>query len=400
MLVLKSNNSIKAQSSLAPNTALSVVVTYNDTGVINVDKGVTTDATTIGNALVDIVSAPVDRINRDIRQISIINTDNQTQTVTIYFSKSATNYKWFIAELLVSEKLEYTPDYGWVTYDAQGVEKSASTSSSTPTTDGYEGKSIGFYKTGTAPDAVGYWYCTSKDSGYPGAFSVGAPGLNGRNTDGTTTTDNGCIPFQNPATGSIYLKSCVLTSTIGHYHRWFDLLWINSGLVVTTTTAQGITTAAFPARDVNGSTQGEGLMIGLLVTTTLGNVAVNNTMTVNYTNSAGTAGRTASLRANVGNQLPATALIGTIVWFNLQGGDKGVRSIQGITLATTLVSGSISLLVARPIQGVPTTIANVGTVVDNGYGIKLYNGTCLLHCYQASSATATVTSGELVFNEK
>jgi hypothetical protein len=129
MYTLKSNNSIKAQCSIAPNTALSVVVTYNDTGVINVVKGVTTEPKTLGNSLVDIVGSPVERIDRYVSQISIVNTDNQTQTVTIYFTNSGTDYKVFIAELLVNEKVEFVKDDGWQVYDATGLKKKVASGS-------------------------------------------------------------------------------------------------------------------------------------------------------------------------------------------------------------------------------------------------------------------------------
>jgi hypothetical protein len=36
-----------------------------------------------------------------------------------------------------------------------------------------------------------------------------------------------------------------------------DLLWVNTGLVVTTTTAQAITPVALPARDAAGTTNGD-----------------------------------------------------------------------------------------------------------------------------------------------
>lgn len=369
---------------------VEIVLASGGTPVSSQGKIVSATTTTI-------VSAPAASTYRLVKAITIRNAHvTLANVVTIKKDISATEYK-VSADISLSagEYAEYIDVLGWKVYDKNGREKIS------PTIDaGYDGRSIGFYKTSTASDAVGYWYCTSKDAGYPGAFAVGTPGLNGRNTDGTTTTDNGCIPFQNAASGSIYLQSSSITSTVNHYHRWFDLLWINSGLVVTTTTAQGITTPTFPARDVNGSTAGEGLMIGLLITGTTTNAAVNNTMTVNYTNSAGTNSRTATLSNNVGNMLPATALVGTIVWFNLAAGDKGVQSIQGITLATSLGAGSISLIVARPITAQPSTIVNVGTNNDYGMGIKLYSGTCLLHCMQTSATTATVISGSLVFNEK
>ena len=142
-------------------------------------------------------------------------------------------------------------------------------------------------------------------------------------------------------------------------------------------------------------------MIGLLFTATATNAAVNNTATISYTNSAGVAGRTARLAVLAGAQIPATAVIGTLVWFNLDAGDKGVRSIQSITLAVSLGAGSISLIIARD-------FADIGTVqpyieaketFDNP-GVRLYNGTCGLHYHLASAPTATVFSGQLYIEEK
>jgi hypothetical protein len=184
-------------------------------------------------------------------------------------------------------------------------------------------------------------------------------------------------------------------------HLFFDVLWVNSGIVVTTTTAQSITTPTLPARDVNGTTNGEGCMIAILCTAAVGLAAVASNATVSYTNSDGTAGRTATLSAIVGSQAPATPVIGTIIWFNLAAGDKGVRSIQSITLGTTWVSGTISLMITRDIATIGTTIPNVSAQKIIGTpGIRLYNGTCMLHCIIASATTATFYSGELTIQEK
>ena len=43
-----------------------------------------------------------------------------------------------------------------------------------------------------------------------------------------------------------------------------DVLWYNTGLVVTTTTLQAVTTPTLPARDINGSTNGDGVGLALL----------------------------------------------------------------------------------------------------------------------------------------
>jgi len=399
MIVLKYSG-VAAQSIIANSAVAASDLTcvasfrYRSATTFEPDQNF---ATITNTPAVTVVGSPASSgVSHLIDSIIVTNKDVITHTVTLQWTDGTNFSRIWKGDLLTGESVQYADGAGWQKLNANGdpivmQEQSAI---------GYDGRSIGFYKTGTAADAVGYWYCTLKDAGYPGAFAIGTPGLNGRVTDGTTTTDNGCIPFQNAATGEIYLKNTSVWSSTNHYHTLFDLLWINSGIVVTTTTAQAITTPTFPARDVNGSTNGEGLIIGLLTTTANTNAAVNNTMTVSYTNSDGTSGRTATLSNNVGDMLPATAVIGNIVWFRLQAGDKGVRSIESITLATSLGAGAVSLLVARMVQGVPTTVVNVGTYVDNGFGIKLYDGTCLLHCYKASATTATVTGGQVTFIEQ
>jgi hypothetical protein len=226
--------------------------------------------------------------------------------------------------------------------------------------------------------------------------------VNGRNTDGTTAADFGCIPIKNPAVGANFLTGLELAAGVNHTHQFFDVLWVNTGLVITTTTAQTITMAgALPARDINGTTNGEGCMIALLCTAAVGLAAVASNATVSYTNSDGTAGRTATLSAIVGSQAPATPVIGTLIWFNLQAGDKGVRSIQSITLNTSWVSGTISLMITRDLATMGTTIPNVSVPkIIKDPGIRLYNGTCALHCILSSATTATFISGELVIQEK
>ena len=122
---------------------------------------------------------------------------------------------------------------------------------------------------------------------------------------------------------------------------------------------------------------------------------------MSYTNSKGVSGRTATLSAIAGSQLPATAVVGTIIWFSLAAGDTGVRSIQSITLTTSLASGAVSLMICRDISTIGTSVVNVSTPKNIGSpGIKLYNGTCLLHNILCSAATATFFSGSLAVMEK
>lgn len=343
-----------------------------------------------------VVPAPGASTVRNVKALYITNVSTSASTRVAVEHFDGTNPVELMGFILLpGENMTFNEEGRWSHRDAQGAEYPPAGLGA------YSGFPVGFMKSGTASDAAGYWYCTSKDGGFPGAWAPGTPGLNGRVTDGTTSTDNGCIPIKNPATGANYVTELQMAASVNHSHLLFDVLWVNSGIVITTTTAQSITSPTLPARDINGTTNGEGCMIAILCTAAVGLAAVASNATVSYTNSDGTAGRTATLTAIVGSQAPATPVIGTLIWFNLQAGDKGVRSIQSITLGTSWVSGTISLMITRDIATIGTTIPNVSAQKIIGTpGIRLYNGSCLLHCVLASATTATFFSGELTIAEK
>lgn len=343
-----------------------------------------------------VVPSPSSGTTRNLKGLYITNDSAGTSCSVAVEHFDGTNQVELIQfVLLPGENLGYREDGSWVHRDAQGAEYPPAGLGN------YAGRSIPFMKTSTASDVAGCWYCTSKDAGYPGAWAPGTPGINGRVTDGTTAADYGCIPIPNASTGANYLTALEMAASVLHTHDFFDVLWVNSGLVVTTTTEQAITTPTLPARDVNGTTSGEGCSIALLVTAASTNAAANAGITVRYTNSKGVANRVATLSAIAGSQLPATAVVGTVIWFQLAAGDTGVQSIQGITLTTTLLTGSISLMICRDIVTIGTSIVNVSTPkVIGSPGIRLYNGTCMLHNILSSATTATFFSGSLAVMEK
>ena len=343
-----------------------------------------------------VVASPAAATQRNVKHLNITNDHASLScVVTVEHSDGTTIIEMMAFTLLPGENMILNEEGRWAHRDAQGAEYPPAGLGA------YTGRTVGFMKTGTASDAVGYWYCTAKDGGFPGAWSPGTPGINGRVTDGTVAADYGCIPLQNPSIGANYLTELQMSASINHSHLFFDVLWVNSGIVITTTTAQAIVSPTLPARDINGTTNGEGCMIAILCTAAVGLAAVASNATVSYTNSDGTAGRTATLSAIVGSQAPATPVIGTLIWFNLAAGDRGVRSIQSITLGTSWVSGTISLMITRDIATIGTTIPNVtAQKIIGAPGIRLYNSTCMLHCALTAATTATFFSGELVIQEK
>jgi hypothetical protein len=164
-----------------------------------------------------------------------------------------------------------------------------------------------------------------------------------------------------------------------------DRIWDNGGIDVTITTAQTISTSVWPARDAVGGTTGVGVLLAVEVSVATG--AGTPTLTVSYTNSAGTAGRTGS---NIG-ATAATLALGNTFLISLQAGDLGVRSVQSITLSATWTTGTINLVAFRPLAGLLLGV-NSGSVdcITGGFA-RLYNGVVPYWLYQLNTASSFAT---------
>lgn len=345
-----------------------------------------------------IVGSPAASTVRNIKHLNITNDHaSQSCSVTVEHSDGTTAIELMQFVLLPGENMILNEEGRWAHRDAQGAEYPPAGLGA------YTGNSISFMKTGTAADTTGYWYGTFKDAGFPGAWAPGTPGVNGRVTDGTQSADYGCIPIPNAAVGANYLTELQMASSIAHSNFFYDVLWVNSGLSVTSTsTVQAISSPTLPARDINGTTDGEGCVIGLYFSAASTLAAVNALSQVTYTNSKGVGSRIATLLGVQGSQAPATPVVGTVLWYNLAAGDTGVRSIQGFNIgATSWLTGTINLFIARDIASIGTTIPNVcAQKIIGTPGIRLYNGSCIHHAVLASATIATFFAGELVVMEK
>lgn len=241
-------------------------------------------------------------------------------------------------------------------------------------------KTIQVLKVGTATEAAGQYYSFSKDAGAPGAWSVGTPGLSGRQVLGS---EAGAIALPAAGVGNWFIKSFNVSTSVACTAFLADFLWVNSGIVVTTTTAQTINSVSLPARDEDGTSNGKSINAALLVTTATTNASAIATITISYTNSDGVAGRTGTI-----SSFPATAVIGTIVPFNLQSGDYGIRSIESITLGTTLAAGAVSLVLYRMLAMQTVPLANsAGNIAPQG--TRIYDNTFGSPVILASATTAT-----------
>jgi len=345
---------------------------------------------TNGTTDVNLVTAAAVGESKQVKHLSIANTDTVGHTVTIKMDIAGVERRLIRASLAVGESLTFNEGGGWQVFDAAGTTKRQAEG-------GTIGRSVTWQKTGTAPEAVGVMYSWGKDAGFPGAWSPGTPGVNGRATDGNAAADAGCLPLWLPATGGgLYLVDGVATMSVAGQCELWDVLWVNTGLGVILTTAQVMTPVTIPPRDMFGATNGDGVEASLLVTTATTQAAAL-TATISYTNSAGVAGKTGNLSA-----FPATAAAGTVVAFALAAGDKGVRSVQSITLGGSAVAGSISLMLATrlPIMPVPVAFLASPAMGPLRPGIRLWTGATLLAIQRPTSAVATNVSGSITVMER
>lgn len=147
-----------------------------------------------------------------------------------------------------------------------------------------------------------------------------------------------------------------------------DRLWQGGTYPATTTASQAITTPTFPARDINGSTNGDGVLVFMEVVTSF---TANTTVTLTYTNEAGTGSRTATA------VMATASSTRNVTFFGLQSGDEGVRSIQSVAVSAAQAAGTYVLVAYRVLAmhimdtGAKPTCDDVITL-----GMpRLYNGT-------------------------
>lgn len=388
-LLTSTNDSLEVVSTTTASTACTANFVDITTSAFTPGSNQVTISTATTTAL---VSAPASSTQRQVKSIHCRNQGTTQQTIAVQKDVSATDYPLTPAFVLQGGEAFTMDSTGQVLlYDASGRPQQV-----TQTQTGYSGLPHSWYKVGAATEAAGLLQWMSKDTGHPGAWVPGTPGLNGDALSCNTTADAtiaGAPYLPDPAAGSYYITASNWGGTVAHFHQLFDLIWYDTGLVVTTTTAQNVTLPTLPNRDDTGTNNGEGWQAGILVTTaTTNGSAVTNT-TLTYTNSEGTGSRTATMAS-----FPATAVAGAFIPFQLQAGDRGIRNIASVALGTSYVTGAISLVLYRVISATPSPLANVGggllSLANSGPpGIKLWNGTCLVNGYLASATTATNVVG-------
>lgn len=206
-----------------------------------------------------------------------------------------------------------------------------------------------------------------------------------------TSATAGALPFTNPTGGALtYLTKLSNTQqTIGTLIL-YDRLVHTSALSGTVATAQTVNSAA-----LTRYTTGEDVELFLEVYTATGATAVN--VTVSYTNSDGVAGRT-----SVSVPMQTSPVAGQMIPIPLQSGDKGVRSVQSVTLsATTGTAGNFGITLMKRLVEAPIAIASGGIVLDPfASGMpQIQDDACLAFAMLCSTTSTGFVTGTIDLNQ-
>lgn len=354
---------------------LDVLASYVDLSS-GVASPIGTQTTAFSSATTSTVaSAPSSGVVRRVYMLTACNRHASLPVrVTLEVFDGTTAYQIDSITLRAGEMWQYTEGGGFQIFDAGGRAYTAYPAD--PVTAGMQPPRP-LVKTGITMAAVAALrgYTPIYVAGSPGAASAPSDGINGAALSGNAA---GFIDHTNPASGNAYIAELQCQASTPGMLWIVDRMWQNSGLSVTSTSAQSITPATLPARDVNASTNGEGVIAAIEWSATGG--AGTPTVTASYTDDAGNTGNSAAFTG------VTTPPVGTVEIFPLASGDKGVRSVQSITQSATRTSGTMHLILFRILDMVPCTAANIPTVVKRN--TRLYNDVRLQPIWIPSATTA------------
>lgn len=231
---------------------------------------------------------------------------------------------------------------------------------------------------------------------YDGMPAKGAIPTSAAIPDRTTT---GAIPFTAPGgSRDKHLIGASVTPLTAGVYLLYDRLFHIGGLSGTSTAAQTIQgSPASPALTRN--TGGAGNMAFYEIYTIIG--TTGTTLTMTYTNQAGTGSRTSTINIGATNFREATRM----QRIPLAAGDFGIQSIQQIQLtATTGTLGNFGITIAQPLAWIPVGAA--GTMGWRDYttglpGIPVIDpDACLSLMFIPAAATAPELFGSLATIEK
>lgn len=224
-------------------------------------------------------------------------------------------------------------------------------------------------KVATPTLVVGRPHSLAYLAGTVGAFSAGANTAGGVVLSSSSSQVPGQIPHFDPGSGKSYLSRFLggfgsaanQSGVLLLCDRLIDVAAISAAtaISVTATTSQTINSSTLPARDNADSTNGDGVLWAMEVSTILG-AGAGNAPTLGYTNQAGTSGHSTGLI----DPYVAASAVGAFYRFGLQAGDTGIQSVQTFQNSATMTSGVIHLIGYRILAALPLLFPGLPNALD------------------------------------
>ena len=214
-----------------------------------------------------------------------------------------------------------------------------------------------------------------------------------------TRTTQGALPFTAPGgSREKWLIGAGITASQGGVFLLYDRLFHIGGLSGTSTADQSVQgDPASPALTRN--TGGAGNIVWYEIYGLLG--TASRTLTMTYTNQAGTAGRASTINIGAAGFREATRA----QRISLAGGDTGVQAVEKVALNTsTGTAGDFGITIANPLAFIPLGAPGVLGWRDYTTGLPgipaIDPNACLALMFIPSAATAPQVQGAISFVEK
>lgn len=214
-------------------------------------------------------------------------------------------------------------------------------------------------------------------------------------TDGKGIWHGGNVSPDTKHITNIGVMSTVATA-VPSFIEFVDVLGYYPLTTTTVTTAQTlVNTVTIPRY-----TDGAGVRAYIVAVGTMGAGTPN--ISISYTNQAGVAGRTMPVTVSAVTTAAQSHIVHSdpsagkyFPYLPLQAGDTGIRSIQTVTLSATMTSGSLAIVLCKPLASIPLTTA--GIMAERNLMTQLpslprvYDGANINMLLVTASATATAT---------
>lgn len=254
-------------------------------------------------------------------------------------------------------------------------------------------QTVALSKTQTAVTVAAQWHTLWDRAGNPGAGSL-AVGNTANGLVPTDATAGAPIIDAFGATNRGYLTRWQGQASVAGAIRLVDRLFhvgsiALNALATTTLTAR----PGFASRvSVNG---GSARYIGteLWIEINAAVSATATTVSVTYTNQSGVTGRATGASASLSG-----FITGRMIKLPLQAGDSGVQAIEAVVVGGVVAtSGTVNILILRPLLTVNTRVANAGWSLDlAGCGMaEVFTDSCLMLMCAADGTTSPTISSQL-----